>query len=84
MANIVHCSSCNESVIYMKLEGRIDAKLNPIEVKPHEKGNILKNLGSNTYRIIKGEELEQCRTDGIALSVSHFSYCPFAKQYRRK
>jgi hypothetical protein len=87
MINITKCGRCNAKIIFLKQEWTAKnprPKPNPINVEPSDNGNILPSIGSGTYKILSGQELEEFKEQGNKLHLSHFATCPKAKDFRSK
>jgi len=57
---------------------------NPIEVKPHEKGNLVIDRNKGIYRFATKTEIEFARRENKNLYISHYSNCPFSKDFRNR
>jgi hypothetical protein len=57
---------------------------NPIEVNPHEKGNLVIDRNKGLYRVATTTEIEVARRDKKNLYISHYATCPFAREFTKK
>lgn len=57
--------------------------LNPIEAAPSPQGNLVINREKGIYRVATKGEIEEARAKKKNLYISHFSNCPYAKDFRR-
>ena len=79
------CRSCPAYVQFALQRHNPNAKPNPLDVEPSEKGNLLLDTETMTYEILSGEELERARAmPHIKLYTSHFATCERPHQHRRK
>ena len=72
---MANCKSCGKHIVYLRLEGKPDARGNPIEVELSDHGNIDADFDRGTYRIV---------APGPGLRVSHFVTCPARQQWKQK
>jgi len=75
-----NCTSCKKE--FIKFRHFETGKKNPIEVKPHSKGNLVLNWEKGIYRFATPEEIEQAKIHNKNLYISHFATCPDAKSFR--
>lgn len=81
-----NCRECGKLIAFLKLQkpdGTV-GKNNPVETEPHAKGNLVISLEKGLYRFATQAEIETARANGKNLYVSHFSYCEFAKTFRKR
>lgn len=75
------CRSCQAPIWWGK--SRETGKPAPIDDQASSDGNLRLHFEDETYEVLSGERLEQARTQGEKLHLSHFVTCPFAKSFRR-
>lgn len=81
------CKTCGAPITWRKQaeypggQVKSDAKANPIDAQPTERGNILLSKDGERYMILPTEV--QPRYVG-RLHVSHFATCPSAKEHKRR
>ncbi len=73
---------CNMPMIWLK--HKTTGKANPIDLKPVANGNLLIDEERRLYRLATTDEIAKAKRIGKPLYISHFSTCPFAKEFRRK
>ena len=86
-ARIENCEACNAEIMFLmqaNAEGEyVSTKANPIEVKPHEKGNIVVNREKGVYRMATPNEKEIAKEHNKNLYISHFATCPKSKEFKK-
>jgi hypothetical protein len=81
-ARVVPCRGCRAPI--WKLANDTTRLLGPIEVDPHERGNITVDLAAGSYRVLAGPALAAARAEGRPLHRNHFADCPQADRFHRR
>lgn len=77
LAALDTCRSCSRPITWMVTPKN---RRMPLDLEPAESGNV-RVLGDVAYTL-RAEELENARSQGERLYVSHFATCPNARQHR--
>lgn len=81
------CQKCETEIMW--LTGQVSEKNpkprpNPIEVIPHQKGNLVIDRKRSLYRIATKEEIERAKSEKKNLYISHYATCKFAREFTKK
>lgn len=80
---MAECRSCKAPIFFAR--SRVSARLNPINTDSDPSGNITLDPqpdGFPFYDVLTGMLLDQARTEGQTLFLSHFATCPNAAANR--
>lgn len=86
---VAQCNKCGAPIMFMTQKGKVSARPNPIERHAHPKGNLRISFDRMEYEFVSKDEIEADRVNqengGVpSLYVSHFGFCKFAAQFRKK
>jgi len=85
MPNI--CQKCKKEIIWLTALPTVknpNPRPNPVEARPHENGNLVIDRKQGVYRFATKTEIEVARRENKNLYISHFSNCPFSKDFKSK
>lgn len=80
------CRRCPAEIIFAQqkpTERNPYPSNNPLNARPHSKGNLRLDRETRLYDVLTGEELRVAQAAGEELYLSHFADCPARQQFRK-
>lgn len=81
------CRRCPAEIIFARqnpTESNPRPSNNPLNARPHPKGNLRLDRAALRYDVLTGEGLASAQAAGEALYLSHFADCQHRQQFRKQ